>query len=51
VDWATDSFDERRVQLIGGAVEVDVGPRGTSPEKRRAMSRRAVEEEIDEGVL
>ena len=43
--------DQRRVEVVGGAVEVDAGARDAGGEERRAGGRGRGEELVDEGVL
>ena len=46
-----NAFDDRRIQLLRRAIEVDIGPRGPGFDKRSAMQRCAVEQEINKGIF
>src|SRR6056297_156498 len=48
---ATYTLDEGRIELVGGAVEIKIGPWRARSQKRCAMERRRAEKLVDERVL
>ena len=48
---AAGAADQRRVEVVGGAVEVDAGARHARGEERRPSRRGGGEELVDESVL